>query len=134
MVDTALGERWIEAFVGGWSAGDGDSVSTYFAPDGVWEDMVMPFRHEGRAPIAQMWSRVPTEFSADSQFEVANPIADDDGYAFQWHWTGTHDETGRQFDVHGASLGVLSNGLIVHHYDYWNPAHLAAQIGSDEGG
>jgi ketosteroid isomerase-like protein len=43
-----------------WSAGDGDAVAAYFAPDGVWEDVTMPFRHEGRAPIVDMWSRVPT--------------------------------------------------------------------------
>ena len=122
---------WIEAFVAAWSAGDGDEVASYFAPDGVWEDQTMPFRHDGRAPIAEMWSKVPTEFSADSQFEVSNPVADDDRYAFQWHWTGTHDPTGRRYDIRSMSLGVRRDGLIVHHFDSWNPAHLAAQIGPD---
>jgi uncharacterized protein (TIGR02246 family) len=122
---------WIETMLAMWSAGDGDAVAAYFAPDGVWEDVTMPFRHEGRAAIADMWSRVPKEFSADSEFEVGNPVDDDDRYAFQWRWTGTHDPTGRRFDIRGVSLGVRRNGLIVHHFDYWNPAHLAEQIGPD---
>jgi hypothetical protein len=103
----------------------------HFAPDGVWEDVTMPFRHEGRAPIADMWSRLPIEFSSDSRFEVANPVDDGDRYAFQWHWTGTHHPTGRRFDIHGISLGIRRGGLVVHHYDAWNPGHLAVQIGLD---
>jgi uncharacterized protein (TIGR02246 family) len=122
---------WIETMIAAWSAGDGEAVASYFAPEGVWEDVTMPFRHEGRAPIAEMWSRMAMEFSADAQFEVSNPVADGDRYAFQWHWTGTHDPTGRRYDIRGLSLGVRRDGLIVHHFDYWNPAHLAEQIGSE---
>ena len=62
---------WIENFIAAWSAADGDAVASHFAPDGVWEDITMPFRHEGRAPIAAMWSKMATEYS--SSFEVANP-------------------------------------------------------------
>ena len=41
------------------------------------------------------------------------------------------DPTGRRYDIRGASIGHRRDGLIVHHYDYWNPAHLAAQIAPD---
>jgi hypothetical protein len=31
-------------------------------------------------------------------------------------------------------MGVLRGGLVVHHFDYWNPARLAEQIAESRTG
>ena len=120
---------WINEMVATWNSHDGEMTASFFAPGGCYEDVTFGFLHEGREPIAHMWSVSTRGFSADAHFDVESAVCDENGYAFQWHWTGTHNETGRAFDVQGASIGRLRDGLILHHFDYWNPAHLTDQIG-----
>jgi ketosteroid isomerase-like protein len=115
-----------------WNAHDGDVAASFLTPDGRWDDVTFGFHHEGREPIIEMWSVSTPAFSSDFRFDVESSVCDDSGYAFQWHWTGTHNESGLKYDVRGASIGRLRDGLIVHHFDYWNPAHLTDQIGAVE--
>jgi hypothetical protein len=61
---------------------------------------------------------------------VVSSLFDDHAYALQWRWTGTHNDRGQKVDVRGASIGrVDDDGLVVEHFDYWNPAHIDEQIG-----
>ncbi len=122
--------EWINEMVAAWNAHDGETAASFLAPDGLWDDVTFGFYHEGRGPIVEMWSVNTPAFSSDFRFDVESAVCDDSGYAFQWRWTGTHDESGRTYDVRGASIGRLRDGLIVHHFDYWNPAHLTDQIGA----
>jgi uncharacterized protein (TIGR02246 family) len=120
---------WIEEMVGAWNAHDGEKAAAFFASDGAWEDVSFGFRHEGRAPIVEMWSVATPTYSSDSQIELVSAIGDETGYGIEWRWYGTHNESGRKYDIRGASIGRLRDGLIVEHHDYWNPAHLSDQIG-----
>ena len=122
---------WISEMLRVWNTFDGERAASYFAPDGVWEDVALGTRHEGRDPIAHMMSVTTPEFSSDAQFELLGAVADETGYGVEWRWSGTHGASGRPFDVRGASIGRLRDGQIVHHVDYWNPAHLSGQIGGE---
>jgi len=121
--------QWIEAMLAAWNAHDGDRVAECFAPDGSWEDVSFGFRHEGRARIAEMWSVESPGFSSDARFDLVSAVVDDSGYGIQWRWSGTHNDSGRPFDIRGASIGLLHDGLVVEHFDYWNPAHVSEQLG-----
>jgi uncharacterized protein (TIGR02246 family) len=121
--------QWIEEMFAAWNAHDGERAAAFFAPDGSWEDVSFGFRHEGRAPIIEMWSVGTPAFSSDAQFDLVSAVVDDRGYGIQWRWSGTHNDSGRRYDVRGASIGRLRDGLVVEHFDYWNPAHLSEQVG-----
>ena len=120
MADTG----WISEMVAAWNAKDGERTASFFEPQGCYEDVAKGFRLEGREAIAWMFSEGVPAVSADCKFEVENAVCDDRAYAFQWRWTGTHNETGRVFDIRGAAMGQLRDGLIAHNVDYWDPSQL----------
>jgi ketosteroid isomerase-like protein len=125
--------QWIEEMFAAVNAHDGERVAAFFAPDGAWEDVSIGFRHEGRAPIVQMWSVETPAFSSDARIDLVSVVIDETGYGIQWRWSGTHNDSGRRYDVRGASIGRLRDGLIVENLDYWNPAHMSDQIGGKIG-
>jgi len=115
---------WISEMVATWNARDGERAASFFAPDARYEDVALRFCLEGRQAISWLFSEGVPATSADGKYEVENAICDDSTYAFQWRWVGTHNETGNAFDVRGAAMGQLRDGLIVHNFDYWTPSQL----------
>jgi uncharacterized protein (TIGR02246 family) len=123
------GTGWIDEMVAAWNSFDGEKAAAFFAPDGLWEDLAVGFRHQGREKVAETWSVRTPAFSSDSRFDVESAIGDEERFAFQWRWSGTHNESGRRYDIRGASIGRLREALIVEQSDYWNPALFAEQLG-----
>ena len=119
---------WIDEFVTAINAFDGGRVANFFAVDGLWEDASLGLRYEGRDRIARMVSEETPEFSADHHTAFTAVFSDETGFALEWRMTGTHDESGRPFDVRGASIGTLRGGEISTCVDYWDAAQLGRQI------
>jgi uncharacterized protein (TIGR02246 family) len=123
---------WIREMVAAWSANDGEKAASFFAPDGSYEDVGAGRLWEGREAVAHMIAVLLGGFSPGSTFDVVSAVCDASGYAFQWRWKGTHQKTGRAFDMRGASIGELRDGLILHHFDYYDLAHLTDQLAPSE--
>ncbi len=119
---------WITAMVAAWTAKDGPTAASYFALGGSYEDVPAGRLWEGREAVAHMIGVLLAGFSPSSTFDIVSAVCDDSGYAFQWRWIGTHQKTGRDFDVRGASIGQRHDGQIQHHFDYYNLAHLMDQL------
>jgi uncharacterized protein (TIGR02246 family) len=119
---------WLEEMVEAWNARDGARYSGFFADDGVYEDVSAGLQWEGRERIAEQISMEVPGFSADARVEITHAVGDETGYAFEWRWTGTSNESHRPYEIQGASVGLLREGLIVRHRDYFNFAQLLEQI------
>jgi ketosteroid isomerase-like protein len=118
---------WIYEMVSAWSAHDGAKVASFLTEDAIWEDVGSRLRFDP-AQFAEAFSTTLPAMSSDSQFEVVSAVCDDVGFALQWRWFGTHNETARTFSVRAATVGRLRDGRIAAAFDYWNPAQLADQI------
>jgi ketosteroid isomerase-like protein len=128
MADTG----WIHEMVAVWDSHDGTKAAEYLAEDGYWQDVTSTgWRSLDRAAFADAWSVALPEMSADAHFEVERVVSDDTVFAFEWRWSGTHNASGKKYDIHAASVGQRRDGLIVAATDYWNPAHLGEQLGSE---
>jgi steroid delta-isomerase-like uncharacterized protein len=121
--------RWIHDFVAAWNSQDGPLVGTFLAEDCYWEDTAVGQRGEGRDYVVKNWSKGFSSVFPDAHFEVEHVVCDDEGYAIQWRWTGTHQASGRGYDIRGASAGRHKNGLVVGQTDYWNAAAMTKQLG-----
>jgi len=124
---------WIQEMVAVWNSHDGTKAAEYLAEDGCWQDVTPTgWRSLDRAAFADAWSVELPAMSADAHIEVERAVSDDNVFAFEWRWSGTHNATGKNYEIHAASVGQRRNGLIVAATDYWNPAHLAEQLGGQD--
>jgi hypothetical protein len=113
--------RWIDDFVAAWNSKDPTPLKAFLAEDCYWEDTAVGMRIN---PSGAIFSTSP-----DSHFGVEGAVCDDDGYAIQWRWTGTHVPSGKSYNIRGASVGRRKDDLVVSQSDYWSLATLTEQLG-----
>jgi len=115
-----------------WNSADGTRAASFLTEDGWWEDVTSRLRWDP-VEFAEAFSVTLPALSSDAHFEVESAVCDENGFAFQWRWHGTHNATGRTFSIRAASVGRLRDGRVEAAFDYWNPAHLAEQIADPTG-
>jgi steroid delta-isomerase-like uncharacterized protein len=138
--DGAETEAIVRDYMGAWSSRDVDRIVSFFAPDGVYEDVTnvgngwaSPW--EGRAAIREavtdMYVGIP-----DLALETHSIRSSDGSAVLEWTMTGTHTgdwenapATGRSFSVRGVSVLELDDGAIRHQRDYWDGFRFSSQLG-----
>ena len=128
---------WATDYLNAWNSHDGERIVTFMAPDATYTDVALGQVHRGRADIAAWINTMVPEFSSDYSFEPVAEQVTDSGYVLEWVMKGTHDgnsqqlpASGRQFAIHGASVGELERGAIRRNTDYWNMVEFLVQIGA----
>ena len=127
---------WWDEYVKAWNSHDGRKVAAFMTPDAVYADPPIGARNQGRDAIAAWADSIVPTFSSDYTFESVSFIQSGDRYAGEWIVRGTHDgsspempATGRQFAIHGVSIGELEDGQIRVITEYWNMVEFLVQIG-----
>jgi len=71
------------------------------------------------------------DFASTNMGVISKHVSDDRRHwATEWEWHGTRTDSDKSFKVRGASVGTLdADGRVASQTDYWNPAHLEAQVG-----
>ena len=125
-----------EAYVKAINAHDWDAIVKFMTDDVTYEDVALGERHQGKPGVREFWSRAASDFSSDFRMDMLRSFATDTDYATEWIFKGTHDgsspqlpPTGRQFAVHGVSVGRLQGGLIKENKDFWNMVEFLGQVG-----
>src|SRR2546426_619696 len=125
-----------DAYLKAINAHDWDAIVQFMTDDVAYEVVTRGERRQGKSDVRESFSRSTREFSSDFQVEPVRRFATDTDYASEWILKGTHDAsnaqlpaTGKQFAIHGASLGRLERGLIKEQRDYWNEAEFLGQVG-----
>jgi len=128
---------WWDDYVKAWNSHDGRAVAAFMTPDGVYVDVPLGERNQGREVIAAWINGIGSTLSSDFIFESISFFESGDRYAAEWITRGTHDgssprmpATGRRFAIHGASIGELEGGKIRLNTDYWNMVEFLVQIGA----
>ena len=57
---------------------------------------------DAAAGVRVNWSARKSSMFPDAHFDVEGAVCDDDGYAIQSRWTGSHSPSGRSYDIRGA--------------------------------
>jgi steroid delta-isomerase-like uncharacterized protein len=129
---------WARAYRDAWNAHDSAAVISFWADDGVHQDLALGGRFEGAAAVRAFVDGMETTFSTDYRFEPGTVVGDGEGYALEWTMVGTNDRadpehglpaTGRSYRVPGVSVGRVRDGRIVENRDYWNLADFLQQVG-----
>ncbi len=85
---------------------------------------------EGRDALIRYLSKVSEllEFEAMST-PLVHPSIDGETYVLEFSCQGKGKQTGKRYDQNYISVVRLSDGLIVHYRDYWNPTVLLDAVG-----
>jgi steroid delta-isomerase-like uncharacterized protein len=128
-------QRYLDA----WNARDVDAVMAFLDEDVVLADVPLGAVARGTVEARDFVTRILTAYSSDFHRELGPVlVADDTSYAFEFSEKGTNDlapagsrfpATGRQFSLAAVSIGLLRNGRIVEHRDYWDLAGYLRQVG-----
>ena len=128
---------WATDYLNAWSSHDSEQIVSFMAPDATYTDVALGQAHRGRADIAAWIEHMVPEFSSNYSFEPVYEHVTDSAYVLEWVMKGTHDgsspqlpASGRQFAIHGASVGELEGGVIRRNTDYWNMLEFLVQIGA----
>ena len=126
----------LDGYIRAINAHDWDGIVSYYTDDVVYEDVTLGERHQGRDAVKAFWQSAAADFSSDFRMEVVRSFGTDTDYAMEWVFKGTHDgsnpqlaATGKQFAVHGLSLGRLEGERIKENKDVWNMAEFLSQVG-----
>jgi steroid delta-isomerase-like uncharacterized protein len=126
----------LDGYIRAINAHDWEGIVSYYTDDVVYEDITLGERHQGKQAVGEFWRTAATDFSSDFRMEVIRSFGTDRDFAMEWIFKGTHDgsnpqlaATGKQFAVHGLSLGRLERGLIKEDKDVWNMAEFLSQVG-----
>jgi limonene-1,2-epoxide hydrolase len=117
--DASAHRRLIEGFWGDLYRRDFEKVGSYFAEDGLYEDVPTPDRGaRGPAQVAARL-RLGLEPLADYQHRIRHIVADGDlvvtEHAEEWRW-----HTGESVVLPFVSVHEIRSGKIARWTDYWD--------------
>jgi steroid delta-isomerase-like uncharacterized protein len=120
------------------NAHDAAAVAGLMTDDVVYVDMGVAERLEGPAAVRDFYASMETTFSSDYRMDFSRALTDGDSYAVEWTMSGTNDcddpkhgfpATGHRFAIPGVSIGIMREGKIAEHTDYYNLAGFLMQVG-----
>jgi steroid delta-isomerase-like uncharacterized protein len=126
----------LRQYLNAWNEHDTDGMLTFFADDGIYEDVALGKVNKGkdeiRTFVAEAYEAFP-DFHIEDQGSV---VFSDGRYVSEWVMSGTHDgdlpmlpATHKSFSIRGVSVGETAGDLITRNSDYWNMAEFLVQIG-----
>jgi steroid delta-isomerase-like uncharacterized protein len=131
-----MDHNWPQQYIEAWNSHNADRVLSFMAPEALYVDTTLGERLNGHDAIRHFIDSMAETLSTDYRFELTNAFFTDTDYAAEWDMLGTHDRsdgrlpvTGKQFRIHGVSIGKLRGGKIAENRDYWNMVDFLTQIG-----
>ena len=128
-------EKMFDDFNAAWNSHDVEKIVSFFADDGVHEDMAIGAVYRGKEEL-KVFISSSFVFFPDWKAEVKSRFGAGDWSAREWIMSGTHGgdlpglpATGKRFSVRGASITELHEDKIRRNTDYWNLALFLQQIG-----
>lgn len=129
-------ETLYQDYIAAWRAHDVDAVLSFFAHDGVYEDVALGTVSRSAAEVREFVQASLTAIP-DIIVEPKRVFATADRLCSEWTMSGTHagdfpglPATGRRFSVEVASIIEWEDGKIRRNTDYWNLASFLQQITS----
>jgi steroid delta-isomerase-like uncharacterized protein len=130
---------WLTAYTDAWNSHDPDKLLACMTDDAVVDDRVLGERWQGRDAIRDMLVDMHEHMSTDFRIENGElVVATDDTWAAEWTLVGTNDRaddargyprTGKNFALHGLSIGRLRDGKVAEDRLYWNMIEYLTQVG-----
>jgi hypothetical protein len=112
-----------------------DDLLGLMSPEIRYEDVPTAAVYRGHVGVREMAAQAH-QLSNDMTFEAANSSISGNCFAFEHHARGTNTGaigplpgTGKPFTLRGVAFGVLADGLVIDHRDYWDLAGLLGQVG-----
>lgn len=134
--DGALGV--VQAYLAAWNAHDSTAAASHFAEDVSYYDASVGTPVVGRDAAKTGVIDNFLNAAPDAVWTmVGTPIVQDGNVAFEWTFTGTNTgawgdgtkATGKAFNFTGASVFVISNGMIAKQSDYYDALGFYKQLG-----
>jgi steroid delta-isomerase-like uncharacterized protein len=126
-------DRFWEAF----SAWDVPAAMKLFAQDATYEDLAARHLARGVSEITEFWNSLFANISRQDYEGVRDTVfvACDGHYAVEWtmqfRLEGSFGEvkgSGQKVRFRGASVGRITDGLIVFQRDYWDTGTVLEQL------
>lgn len=125
-------ERWAAA----WNDLDPAAMAALFTEDGLYEDLAFGASHRGRDGVAE-WVTTTASLIPDARVDLVAAYQAGDRATAEWVFSGSvpgpagpaGEATRVPFSVRAASLFELTDGLIRHVSDYYNPNTVLGEGG-----
>ncbi len=128
-------EHVLNEYVQAWAAHDVEKIVSFFADDGVYEDVGVGVVNRGKAAIRAFVSEGFRTFP-DFDVKLTGVFVAGQRAASEWIMTGTHlgdspglPATGKAISIRGASMIEFAGDKIRRDSDYWDTASFLRQIG-----
>ena len=117
---------------------DVERAMEFMGEDVVYIDHAMGFRADNKTYLRKAWNRYFEIASNSDHSSVVHAVhaSADGGYVVEWtertrlnrDWEFLR-ATGEPYEVRGASVGIVRDGLIVHNTDYYDLTTILRQSG-----
>jgi ketosteroid isomerase-like protein len=126
-------DGWIDDLIAAFNDHDAVAVGRLMTADAVyicWSGDAWTTT-SGRESIVQLIDDYDKELSSDFRLRKTFAVITDEGFAIEYHETGTHDRgqrpTGRSFSLRNVMVGELHDGEISRMTDYSDVTAFRAQ-------
>lgn len=118
-----------------WNNHDAGAASKMLNENVEYWDVTVEAPFRNREEVRRFFQSFFEAFP-DLRFDIITLFADGDTVAAEWRMRGTQAKElegiraiGRSFDLHGATVCQVDEGLIVRQVDYWDSGTLLRQLG-----
>lgn len=126
-----------KGYLAAWNAKDVDKAASFYADDVEYFDVTVGEAHKGRDSAREV-VQVFVTAAPDLKWEMkGDPIASEDGIAFQWTFSGTNTgawgpdtpATNKPFSFDGVTFLRVKDGKITYQGDYYDGYGFQKQLG-----
>jgi ketosteroid isomerase-like protein len=125
--------EWIGALIAAFNAHDALAIGTLMTDDAeysCWSSDAWATTR-GRESIVQLLDGYDKELSSDYRLRETFAVVTEEGFAVEYHETGTHDRgphpSGKSFSLRNVMVGEFRDGKIVRMTDYSDVTAFRAQ-------
>lgn len=131
-------KKIVEDFIKIVNSHDADKIISYFADDGVLENVPLGIANRGKEEITA-YTKIMLVDYPDINFELKSVFGTDDWAGDEWVMTGTFANntmsknavpaTGKTFAVRGTSIYQVRNGKFSRESNYYDNVSFLQQVG-----
>jgi steroid delta-isomerase-like uncharacterized protein len=127
-----------EAYMAAWNAHDAEAAAALLDEDVTYLDVTVGEPQKGRAAARDNVIRLFITAVPDLSWKMrGEPVASEDGIAFEWIFGGTNTgewgpdtpATGKAFSFDGVTFMRIEDGHIVYQGDYYDGLGFQKQLG-----
>ena len=126
-------DEWIDGLIAAFNDHDAAAIGRLMTADAeyvCWSGDAWTAT-SGRESIVRLIDGYDKELSSDFQLRVTFAVVTDEGFAIEYHETGTHDRgrrpSGRSFSLRNVMVGELQDGKVSRLTDYSDVAAFRDQ-------